>query len=501
MATPNSDFSFATASELIAAMDGKLVSSLELTAAAIDRIERWDPMLNALCARDFEGALAAARRADAMRARGEAGPLSGVPLTVKESFNIAGLPTTWGIPPFKDFVPQEDALAVARLKAAGAVVLGKTNVPTALGDLQTYNPIYGTTNNPWDPTRTPGGSSGGSAAALAAGFGALSIGSDIAGSLRVPAHFCGVFAHKPTFGLLPGRGHTLPMAPAIPVDRDLTVIGPMARSATDLELLVNVLADPDPNTIGKAYRLALPPPRATTLAEHRVLMIDDHPLIPTSLAVRRALVQVAAGLARAGARVRRESADLPDLIDSAGIYMRLLMASMAGSLPPDVYQRMKASAAAIPSEATGLAAERARGAVMDHRDWQLVDARRAVLREQWRSLFAAFDVVICPAAPTPAFHHDHSPDPWSRTLTIDGGAYNYADQLVWAGLASAPGLPATAMPVGFSDEGLPIGVQVLGPMYEDRTPLRFAALYEQAFGGFVPPSLATTLVEKPVASA
>lgn len=489
MGASNSDFTFATATALVDAMAAREVSSVELTTAAIERIERLDPALNALCVPDFENALGAARRADELRSRGEAGPLSGVPLTVKESFNISGLPTTWGIPPFKGFMPPDDALAVERLKAAGAVVLGKTNVPTALGDLQTYNPIYGTTNNPWDLTRTPGGSSGGSAAALAAGFGALSIGSDIAGSLRVPAHFCGIFAHKPTIGLLAGRGHTPPMAPAIPNDRDLTVIGPMARSATDLTLLFDLLADPDPRTTGKAYRIAMPPPRATTLAKHRVLVIDDHPLIPTSLSVRLALGQVAEKLATVGARISGESPNLPDLVDSARIYMRLLMAEMAASLPPDVYQRMKAGGATIPSDADSLAAERGRGAVMDHREWQLVDARRAVLREQWRTLFEEFDVVICPAAPTPAFHHDHSPDPWSRALTIDGDNHSYADQLVWAGIASAPGLPATAMPVGFSDEGLPIGVQVLGPIYEDRTPLRFAALYEHKFGGFVPPDL------------
>jgi amidase len=225
-------------------------------------------------------------------------------------------------------------------------------------------------------------------------------------------------------------------------------------------------------------------------------VIDDHPLIPTSSAVRQALDQVAGRLARAGASVARESADLPDLVGSARIYMRLLMASMAASLQPDAYQRMKAAAAAIPSEDGSLSAERGRGAVMDHRDWQLVDA----LREQWRSLFAKFDVVVCPAAPTPAFHHNQSPDPWSRTLTIDGGAHSYADQLVWAGLASAPGLPATAMPVGFSGEGLPIGVQVLGPMYEDRTPLHFAALCEREFGGFVPPKLAPSAGEQSAAS-
>jgi amidase len=226
---------FACATDLIVALNERGISSVELTNAAIARIERLDDRINAICVRDFERAVAAASEADTARAQGSKAPLLGIPVTIKDSFNVAGMPTTWGIPAFKAFSPSEDAVAVARLKAAGAVVLGKTNVPFALGDLQSYNDIYGTTNNPWDLTRTPGGSSGGSAAALAAGYGALSLGSDIGGSLRAPASFCGVYAHKPTFGLLPSRGHTPPSAPALPIDRDLTVIGPMARSPGDLE--------------------------------------------------------------------------------------------------------------------------------------------------------------------------------------------------------------------------------------------------------------------------
>jgi amidase len=259
-----SDFAYRTAAELAEAMAAGQVSAVELAQDAIERIERYDGTINAVCVRDFDRALAAAREADAARARGDVRPLLGIPMTVKESFNVAGLPTTWGMPWFRDFTASEDALAVARVKAAGAVILGKTNVPLALGDFQSYNDIYGTTRNPWDPTRTPGGSSGGSAAALAAGYGALSLGSDIAGSLRAPAHYCGVYAHKPTFGLVPARGHTPPPAPPIAIERDLAVIGPMARSAADLSLLLDILAEPDELTLGAAYRFALPPARGTT---------------------------------------------------------------------------------------------------------------------------------------------------------------------------------------------------------------------------------------------
>jgi amidase len=484
-----SDYIFATATELLTAMKERQISSLEITQAAIEQIERYDPMLNAMCVHDFERALMAAREADEARARGDTRTLLGVPMTVKESFNIGGLPTTWGIPPFKEFTPKEDALAVARVKSAGAVILGKTNVPVALGDLQTYNPLYGTTNNPWDVSRTPGGSSGGSAAALAAGYGALSIGSDIAGSLRVPAHCCGVFAHKPTFGLLPGRGHTQPPAPPIPTERDLTVIGPMARSAADLALLFELLAKPDMQTIGKAYRVALHDARHENLADYRVLMIDSHPCIPTSASVRTTIKALAHHLDQAGAKVMRASALLPDLAEGARIYMRLLMSSMAASLPAEIYQRMRADAAAFDENDRSLAAERTRGAVMSHRDWLIVDSHRAQLREQWRALFSEFDVVLCPVMPTPAFHHDHSPDQWRRSINIDGAEHNYGDQLVWSGIATAPGLPATVLPIGRCDNGLPIGAQVIGPMYEDRTTLRFAALVERELGGFIPPPL------------
>ena len=472
-------------------MAKRQVSSIELTQGAISRIERFDRTLNAVCVRDFERALVAARDADGARARGDCRPLLGIPMTIKESLNIAGLPTTWGIPLFKDFKAKEDALAVARVKSAGAVVLGKTNVPTALGDLQSYNSIYGTTNNPWDLSRTPGGSSGGSAAALAAGYGALSIGSDIAGSLRVPAHCCGVYAHKPTFGLLPSRGHTPPPAPPLPYDRDLTVIGPMARSAADLTLVLDLLAEPDEATLGMVYRLALPAARHETLAEYRVLVIDTHPLIPTSSSVRTAINELADGIVLSGAKVARQSSLMPDQTESARLYMRLLMSLLSARFPAEVYLALGAAAAKLDVADLSLSAERTRGAVMSHRDWIVADDARAQLRQRWRELFAEFDVVLCPVMPTPAFPQDQSPDPWLRTIKIDGDHYNYGDQLVWSGLATAPGLPSTVLPIGRSEDGLPIGVQALGPMYEDRTPLRFAELIEREFGGFAPPPLDT----------
>jgi amidase len=484
-----SQWSFKTATELSAAFAAKKVSAVELAQDAIDRIERHDGKVNAICVRDFGRALEAARAADAARARGETRPLLGIPLTVKESFNVAGLPTTWGFPDQKDFEPGEDALSISRVKDAGGVILGKTNVPIGLGDWQSYNEIYGTTNNPFDLGRTPGGSSGGSAAALAAGYGPLSLGSDIGGSLRVPAFHCGVYAHKPTFALVPSRGHTPPPLPPLPFDRDLSVMGPMARSAADLSLLLDVIAGPDPLEAGKAYSLALPPPRRGELKDFRVLLLDTDPEMPTSNSVRTAIGKLAANLGKAGVKIERHGRLLPDFAASTRLYMRLLLSFLGTSFAPEVYADAQAAAAKLSPDDKSLAAERLRGLALSHRDWVMADRGRTRLRAQWRELFKTFDAVICPVMPTPAYLHDHSEDQETRRINIDDEDYVYPDQLAWPGIATLPGLPATAIPIGLSPEGLPIGVQIVGPFLEDRTPLKLAELIEREFGGFVPPPM------------
>jgi len=482
-----SQWSFKTAVELSTALGARKVSAVELAQDAIARIERHDTKINAVCVRDFERALDAARAADAARGRGESRPLLGIPFTVKESYNVAGLPTTWGNPAQKDFRPPEDALAVSRVKEAGGVILGKTNVPLGLGDWQSYNEIYGTTNNPYDLSRTPGGSSGGSSAALAAGYGPLSLGSDIGGSLRVPAFHCGVFAHKPTFALVPSRGHTPPPYPALPLDGDLAVIGPMARCAADLSLLLDVIAGPDPLEAATAYKLALPPPRHGDLRNFRVLVIDTDPVMPTNAVVRAAIDKLAAGLGKAGVKIERESRLLPDFAASSRLYMRMLLSFLAATFPAEAYAGAVAGAASLPAGETSLQAERLRGVALSHRDWVMANRARAQLRAQWRALFKIFDAVICPVMPTPAYPHDHSPEQEKRRINIDGKDYVYTDQLAWPGIATLPGLPATAIPIGLSPEGLPIGVQIVGPWLEDRTPLKLAGLIEREFGGFVPP--------------
>jgi amidase len=483
-----SQWSFKTATELSAALAAKKVSAVELARDAIGRIERHDGKINAVCVRDFERGLDAARAADVALARGETRPLLGIPMTVKESYNVGGLPTTFGFPAQKDFTPPDDALSIVRVKEAGGVILGKTNVPLALGDWQSYNEIYGTTNNPFDLGRTPGGSSGGSSAALAAGYGALSLGSDIGGSLRVPAFHCGVYAHKPTFALVPPRGHIAPPQPPLPFDRDLSVIGPMARSAADLTLLLDVIAGPDPLVAG-AYKLTLPPPRHDELNSFRVLLIDTDPVLPTSGSVRATIEKLAVDLGKAGASVTRGSPLLPDFAASSRLYMRMLMSFLAASFTPEVYAGAREAAAGLSPDDMSLAAERLRGVALSHRDWVIADGGRTRLRAQWRELFKSFDAVICPVMPTPAFPHDHLADQEKRRIDIDGKEYVYPDQLAWPGIATLPGLPATAIPIGLSPEGLPIGVQIVGPWLEDRTPLKLAELVERGFGGFVPPPM------------
>jgi amidase len=483
-----SQWSFATASETAKALAAKDVSAVELAQHAIDRIERHDDRINAVCVRDFDRALDAARAADAALARGERRPLLGLPLTVKESYNVAGLPTTWGFPAHKDFIAAQDALSITRVKDAGGVILGKTNVPLALGDWQSYNDVYGTTNNPFDLDRTPGGSSGGSSAALAAGYGPLSLGSDIGGSLRVPAFHCGVYAHKPTYALVATRGHLPPPFHPIPIERDLSVIGPMARSAADLSLLLDVIAGPDPLDMGKAYRLQLPAPRHTALRDFRVLLITTDPLMPTDKAVRGAIEQLADNLGKVGVSVTRESPLLPDFAASSRLYMRMLLSFLGGAMPQEIYDGAKQTAARLSADDNSLGAERLRGIVLSQREWIQADGMRARLRAQWRELFNSFDAVICPIMPTPAFLHDHSPDQELRRVKIDGIDHVYPDQLAWPGIATLPGLPSTAIPLGLVHD-LPVGVQIVGPWLEDRTPLKLAELIEREFGGFVPPPM------------
>jgi amidase len=478
---------FRTATELVAALRSRQVSSLELTDAAIAAIETGDGALNAVVVRDFERARAAAKAADAALAKGETGALLGLPITVKESFNVAGLPTTWGIPKTEKIPVTQDAVTVARLKAAGAVVLGKTNISYLLADWQSFNEVYGTSNNPWSAAHTPGGSSGGSAAALAAGFVSLELGSDLAGSLRVPAHFCGIYAHKPSSDIVPRRGQTPPGVPVLSLAPrlDLATCGPMARSAQDLMLGLDVLAGPDDHE-STAWRLQLPGPRHATLKDYRVLLIDQHPLTPTDASVRAPLNDLAECLAAAGCRVGRSSDALPDLVLIGRMYLQALMAFIGSNMPQPDYEAAAARATALPEDTDDLGNIVQHGLVASHRSWVQADFIRTGILDRWRRFFRDWDILVCPVMPTPALAHDHRPV-GERTVMVDGRAMPYGDLPLWSSLATLSGLPSTAFPVGISPQGLPVGAQAIGPFLEDRTTIAFADLVAQAFGGFKPP--------------
>ena len=425
-----------SALETAALVRGGRTSARAETDAAITRIEHCDGALNAVVVRDFDRARAAAEALDARIAGGFDAPLLGMPMTIKESFDVAGLPTTFGFAEHCDFTAQEDAVAVQRLKAAGAIILGKTNVPPALADLQANNPVYGRTNNAVDPSRVAGGSSGGSAVALASGMVPLEFGSDIGGSIRVPAAFNGVWGHKPTWGTLSPDGHYFP---GTDTSRSaMAVIGPLARDADDLEAALQIVAD---------HPLAPAPPRAP--GEWRLLLIASHPKARVQAAIVDALERTAAAFRTAGATVDTASDLLPDLTQQAAEYEAFLTAVFASRYPQPGQQ--------VPSLAQWLA----------HHDAQARNQR------QWRRLFSHYDAVIAPALGVTAFRHDDAPLA-ERRLNIDGVDTPFMHQFAWPGLATFPMLPATSVPIGTDPDGLPIGVQVIADLYADRTAIAAA---------------------------
>ena len=449
------DYPTAAAGELVAALADRRIGALELTDTAIARIEAVDGPINAVVVRDFDRAREAARAADTALARGERRPLLGLPMTVKESHNVAGLRTSWGVEMFGEWIAPTDSIGVARLKAAGAVILGKTNVPPFLADWQSDNPVYGRTNNPIDLTRSPGGSSGGAAAALAAGMVALEFGSDIGGSIRVPAAFCGVYGHKPSYGIIPLRGHAPPGVDGAPIP--LAVVGPLARNAADLSLALDVLAGPaDDEAVG--WRLDLPPARHPRLADYRVLVLTHHPLAAADDEMVAAIEALADRLSAAGARVSRQSLALPDLAAMHQTYMTLLGALMSSPEQGNAPDALKAFGFVVATHA------------------------QARFRRAWAALFETVDVIIAPCLGGGAYPHMPPDALGERTLLVNGNPEPMMSQMAWPGLATLPNLPATAMPIGHFANGMPIGVQIIGPYLQDRTTIAFAGLVERELG-------------------
>ena len=478
------DLPFRSAVELASEIKAKRIGCRELLELYLTRVERYNPQLNAIIATDIEGAHQRADAADAALAKGESwGPLHGVPMTVKESYDIVGLPTTWGAPEFKDFKPERNAIAVDRFLRAGAVIFGKTNVPYMLGDFQSYNVIYGTTNNPWDLTRTPGGSSGGSAAALAAGLSALELGSDIGASIRNPAHYCGVLGHKPSWGIVPLRGHSAAGGLAM---TDISVAGPLARTAEDLALALSVVAGPD-ELDAAGWRLLLAKPAKTKLADYRVAVMLSDPNSAVESEYSQRLAEVGRHLGKLGAKVSFEARPAIDTIKAHALYIRLLRAVTMSRIPPAVFAEWQARAAALAPEDDSYKARVARAATILHRDWLAAHEERTKLRWAWHAFFRDWDVLLTPAAAGAAWPHDQAGDRLDRVIAVNGKMENTNDQLFWAGISGVVFLPSTVTPIGLTQAGLPLGVQIIADHLQDLTSIDFARLLTREIGGFVPP--------------
>ncbi|MGH9081149.1 MAG: amidase family protein [Acidimicrobiales bacterium] len=479
------DLDFATATELTRALRNRSVSSRELLEHALARVEVHNPALNAVVALDVERARAAADDADAATAAGVTPPpLHGLPMTVKDVWETEGLVTTSGAPELEHYVPVTDALAVSRLKAAGAIVFGKTNTPLYAGDLQTFNAVYGVTNNPWDTSRTAGGSSGGAAAAVAAGLTPVELGSDIGGSIRNPAHFNGVYGLKPSWGIVPGRGH-IPGPPGTLVEADVNCSGPLARCLDDLRLVLGVVAGPLPeDAVG--WHLQLDEGPTPDLGTLRVATVFDEggDLLPLAADVRSGLEDFAGRLSAAGAAVDTVTLPVP-LADGLRSWQELVLPIIGLGLPDDAYAAF-AGLESVEGDDPVLVAGRALAG--RYRSWARANGLRQRQRAAWAELFGRYDVVLAPVMPTAAFPHDVDGEISDRVVDVDGTPVPHVVMMAWLGAIGSALLPVVTMPVRPTPRNLPAGVQVIGPFLSDLRLLRIAELLDDAAGaGFTPP--------------
>jgi amidase len=477
------DIAFLPARRLAGMIRRRKIGCLELLDHYLARVERFNPALNAIIATDIPAARRRARAADKAVASGDRwGPLHGVPMTVKESFDVKGLPTTWGDPGHKDNIAAADALSVTRLRDAGAVVFGKTNVPIWLADSQSFNANYGTTISPWNPERTPGGSSGGSAAALAAGLSALEMGSDIAGSIRNPAAYCGLFGHKPTMGICPTLGHTLDgnVAPL-----DMLVIGPLARSAADLAVSLSIIAGPD-DIDSAGLRLALPSARKKRLDEYRISILVDDETVPTDREVCGLQQRLADFLRSSKVKVDIGARPDFDAAESHRIYDILLRSGTSARQTDTEFADNLAARNALGPSDESKQARRLRGLTLSHRDWLRLDEARHRIRWKWHEFFQKYDLMLTPITVSAAFAHNTAL-PYERSIPVDGAMQPFMNQISLPGYSNLASLPTTIAPIGFTNENLPLGVQIIGPQYGDRSCIHFAGLLEKHYQGFVPP--------------
>ena len=479
---------FNSAHEILEKIKQREVSSLEVLESFLAQVEKVNPTINAIVALDIERAKEKALEADnKINLKSKLGPLHGLPMTIKDAFEVEGIVSTGGNPAWKDNIPKRNAEAVQRLVDAGAIIFGKTNVPFLSSDLQSFNKIYGTTNNPWDLERTPGGSSGGSAAALAAGMTPLELGSDIGGSIRVPAHFCGLYGHKPSYNIISEVGHMPPPPGSILTGNGLSVAGPLARSPEDLEIALDVLVSAQEQD-SQAWKVKLPKARTKKIKELKIAVWPDEPYAEADNEITNLIKDTAKDLKHAGAKV--ETVDLPISFEEIDkIYSLLLNPLMLAGSPKETFETLaKLNESLDPNDISELA-KVARGSVLKHADWVLVNAMRQNMRQKWREFFNKFDVILCPTCITPAFKHNHNPV-HERKLTINGKDDEYLRATLWAGPAVSAGLPSTNVPIGMSSNNLPISMQITGPYLEDKTCLEVAKVVRNIRGGFkIPPNL------------
>jgi len=479
-----------SATGLLQMLRERRLGALELLDLLLARVERVNPALNAVVALNAADARRDARAADDLPAD-RRGPLHGLPLTFKDAWEVVGLPATCGMPQLAQHRPLRDADAVARLRAAGAIPFGKTNVPLAAADHQSYNAVYGATSNPWNVARTPGGSSGGAAAAVAAGLTPLELGSDIGGSIRCPAHFCGVYGHKSSYGIVPTRGH-IPPPPGTLATAPLNVGGPIARSAADLEMALDILVAPSAPDAA-AWSIRLPAARRTRLGDFRVALWADQKAYSVDARCVEAMHAYADDLRRVGVAVDETARPEIDPWASDDLYVAMLFSVVCAGMPEEVLALTERVAADMRADARSYPARIARAVRTTYAESRMLLEQQQQLCRSWRRFFDSYDLIICPIMPTVAFPHDPSGSgpahiaQYTRTVLVDGRPCPYLNGLQWPGLTTIAHLPATAVPIGRRIDGLPMGVQLIGPYLEDRTPLRFAQLVERALGGFVAP--------------
>jgi len=475
---------FSSATDMLRALRERQVSAAELLELHLARIARYNPALTAIVTPN-DDARRDAVAADDARAHGADGPLLGLPLTIKDCIDCAGLRGTAGVPAFAARVPATDAPVVARLRVAGAVIVGKTNVPPYAGDWQTDNRLFGRSNNPYDRAYTPGGSTGGGAAALAAGLTPLEFGSDIGGSIRIPAAFCGVYGHRPSETALPRSGH-FPGAPLPNPAAVMSVQGPLARAAADLELALDITAGSE---VGEdaAWRLDLPPARHERLSGYRVAVLPPLDWLPVDDEITAALDALIATLRRAGVTVAVAAPEgFGDLRDYYALYRSLLWVSMSVGWAEE--RRVTVAEGTLTGLRAGsFGAADARGLRASATDYLAWVGHRERYRAAYRDFFRSWDILLAPATPCPAFAHLDAPFE-RRTLDINGQAVAYDLLSAYPAVATLAGQPSTAFPTGFTRGGLPIGLQAIGPYLEDRTPIRFAALVAAEIGGFRRPA-------------